>query len=174
MIEKDTRSPRIQHLKIMHLFETDYSLLLKIMWGSQLVRRSVNLNLLNDGQHDSVQGTTVMDPVMLNQLTMDSCHLLVKINYAPLDNDATACFLDRIIVAFGLLAAWHYGVPMDVVCTHETKSLELMKYMIMKLNMEFQKTLTAGRLWNLSSVQDNTAEHQLRFGYLWWYYCLRL
>ena len=127
MIEKDTGNPRINRLRIIHLFEADYNLFLKIMWGSRLVKRAVKLNLLNNGQHGSVPGRTTMDPVMLNQLTTDMCRLL-KVNYARFDNDASACF-DRIIVALGMLAARRCGMPEDAIRTH-AKSLELMQYMV--------------------------------------------
>ncbi|KAI2497437.1 hypothetical protein MHU86_17041 [Fragilaria crotonensis] len=127
MIEKDKGSPKINRLRIIHLFEADYNLFLKIMWGSRLVRRSVQLSLLNDRQHGSVPGRTTMDPVMLNQLTTDLCRLL-KVNYVRFDNDASACF-DRIIVALGMLAARRCGMPNEAVRTH-AKSLELMQYMV--------------------------------------------
>lgn len=71
MIEKDPSRPKTIRLRIIHLFEADFNLFLKIMWGSRLVRRSAKLNLLNDGQHGSVPGRTTMDPIMLNQLTID-------------------------------------------------------------------------------------------------------
>ncbi|KAI2506763.1 hypothetical protein MHU86_7658 [Fragilaria crotonensis] len=67
------------------------------MWGSRLVQRALQMNLLNSGQHGSVPGRTTMDPIMLNHLTTDLCRVL-KINYLRFDNDASACF-DRIIVA---------------------------------------------------------------------------
>ena len=127
MIEKDPGRPRINRLRIIHLFEADYNLFLKIMWGSRLVRRSVDLNLLNDGQHGSVPGRTTMDPVMLNQLTTDLCRVL-KVNYARFDNDASACF-DRIIVALGMMAARRCGMPVAAIRTH-AKALELMQYMV--------------------------------------------
>lgn len=49
MIEKDPGRPKVNRLRIIHLFEADYNLLLKIMWGSRLVRRAVSLDLLNSG-----------------------------------------------------------------------------------------------------------------------------
>ena len=127
MIEKDPGRPRINRLRIIHLFEADCNLFLKIMWGSRLVHRSVQLNLLNEGQHGSVPGRTTMDPVMLNQLTTDLCRVL-KVNYARFDNDASACF-DRIIVALGMMAAQRCGMPVEAVRTH-AKALELMQYMV--------------------------------------------
>jgi hypothetical protein len=127
MIEKDKGQPRLNRLRIIHLFEADYNLFLKLMWGSRLVRRALQMNLLNDGQHGSVPGRTTMDPIMLNQLTTDMCRVL-RLNYVRFDNDASACF-DRIIVALGMLAARRCGMPIHAVQTH-AQSLELMKYTV--------------------------------------------
>ena len=127
MIEKDKGQPKVNRLRIIHLFEADYNLFLKMMWGSRLVRRALQMDLLNDGQHGSVPGRTTMDPIMLNQLTTDMCRVL-KVNYARFDNDASACF-DRIIVALGMLAARRCGMPTNAVQTHAT-SLELMRYTV--------------------------------------------
>ena len=127
MIEKDVGRPKINRLRIIHLFEADYNLFLKIMWGSCLVRRATSLDLLHDGQHGSVPGRQTMDPIMLNQLTSDLCRIM-KTNYARFDNDALACF-DRIIVALGMLAARRCGMPVEAVRTH-AKALELMKYTV--------------------------------------------
>ena len=127
MIEKDKGDPKINRLRIIHLFEADYNLFLKLTWGSRLVRRAVQMNLLNSGQHGSTPGKTTMEPVMLTQLTADMCRLL-KSNYARFDNDASACF-DRIIVALGMLAARRCGMPVNAVRSH-AQSLELMRYMV--------------------------------------------
>ena len=127
MIEKDKGRPRLNRLRIIHLFEADYNLFLKIMWGSRLVRKAVALDLLNDGQHGSVPGRTPMDPIMLNQITTDLCRLL-RITYIRFDNDASACF-DRIIVALAMLAARRCGMPLNAIRSH-AKALELMQYTV--------------------------------------------
>ena len=131
MIEKDKGQPRINRLRIIHLFEADYNLFLKLTWGSRLVRRALHMDLLNDGQHGSVPGRTTMDPIMLNQLTTDFCRLL-RVNYARFDNDASACF-DRIIVALAMLAARRCGMPEHAVMTHAA-ALELMQYTVKTVN----------------------------------------
>ncbi len=129
MIEKDPGRPRIHRLRIIHLFEADYNLFLKIMWGPRLVRHAVKMDLLNSGQHGSVPGRTTMTPIMLNQLTTDLSRML-RTNYARFDNDASACY-DRIIVALGMMAARRCGMPINAVRSH-AKSLELMKYYTVK------------------------------------------
>ncbi len=128
MIEKDKGDPKLNRLRFIHLFEADNNLFLKLTWGSRLVRRAVQMDLLNVGQHGSTPGKTTMDLIMLTtQLTADMCRLL-KINYARFDNDASACF-DRTIVALGMLAARRCGMPISAIRLH-AKSLELMKYMV--------------------------------------------
>ena len=127
MIEKDQGTPRITRLRIIHLFEADFNFFLKLIWGSRLVKRTVHLDLLNDGQHGSVPRRTATDPIMLTQLTTDLCRIL-KHNHARFDNDASACY-DRIIVTLGMLAARRCGMPENAIRTH-ADSLQLMKYTV--------------------------------------------
>jgi hypothetical protein len=127
MIEKDHGKPRLNRLRIIHLFEADFNFFLKLAWGSRLVKRTVELDLLNDGQHGSVPRRTALDPIMLTQLTTDLCQLL-KHNMARFDNDASACY-DRIIVALGMLAARRCGMPDNAIKT-PADALRLMKYIV--------------------------------------------
>jgi hypothetical protein len=96
MLEKDKGDPKINCLRIIHLFEADYNLMLKITWGSPLVKRAVQMDLLNSGQHGLVPGRTTMDSIMLLKLSTDLARLLCH-DFIPFDNNALACF-DRIIV----------------------------------------------------------------------------
>lgn len=127
LIEKDPGRPCINRLRIIHLFEADFNFLLKILWGSRLVKRAVEHDLLHDGQFGSVPGKTTMDPIMLTQLTTDLSRIL-KVNMARFDNDASACY-DRIIVAFGMLAARRCGMPENAIRTHSS-ALQLMQYAV--------------------------------------------
>jgi hypothetical protein len=127
LLEKDVGKPCIHRLRIIHLFEADFNLFLKIVWASRLVQRAVALDLLSDGQHGSVPRRTTMDPIMLTQLTTDLCHLL-KINLARFDNDATACY-DRIIVCLGMMAARRCGMPSNAIRTH-ADTLKFIKYTV--------------------------------------------
>jgi hypothetical protein len=68
MIEKDVGTPRITQLRIIHLFDADFNFFLKLIWGSQLVKRTVHLDLLNNGQHGSIPRRTATDP---NTITPD-------------------------------------------------------------------------------------------------------
>ena len=127
MIEKDPGSPRLTRLRIIHLFEADFNLFLKLQWGSRLVKRAAKHDLIHTGQHGSVPRRKTMDPIMLTQLTSDLCRLM-KHNLARFDNDASACY-DRIIVALGMLAARRFGMPDNAIKTH-ADSLKFMRYAV--------------------------------------------
>ena len=127
LLEKDTGRPTINRLRIIHLFEADFNFLLKLLWGSRLVQRAVEFDLLNSGQFGSVPRKTTMDPIMLSQLTTDLSRIL-KMNMARFDNDASACY-DRIIVSFGMLAARRCGMPESAISTHSS-ALQFMRYAV--------------------------------------------
>ena len=127
LIEKDPGQPRLHRLRIIHLFEADLNLFLKLQWGKRLVHRALDLQLLHDGQHGSVPRRNTLHPIMLMQLTTDLCRIL-KHDFLRIDNDATACY-DRIIVALGMLAARKCGMPANAIRTH-AEALEFMRYKV--------------------------------------------
>lgn len=123
MLEKDPGRPQINRLRIIHLFEADFNLFLKIMWGSRLVRRAQDYAMINSGQYGSVPGRTASELVMLNQISNDICRTN-KINLIRFDNDASACY-DRILVHLGMVAARRCGMPGNAVNTHATTLLNM-------------------------------------------------
>ena len=127
LIEKDPGKPRINRLRIIHLFEADLNFFLKLQWGHRLVRRAIDLNLLHDGQHGSIPRRMALDPIMLTQLTTDLVRVL-KHDFARFDNDASSCY-DRIIVALGMLAARKCGMPKNAIKTH-ADALAFMRYTV--------------------------------------------
>lgn len=127
LIEKDPGTPKLTRLRIIHLFEADLNLYLKLQWGHRLVRHALKKRLIHPGQHGSVPGRTTMDPIMLNQLTTDLCRIS-KHNYAHFDNDASACY-DRIIVPLAMLAARRCGMQKEAITLHAT-TLQNMRYKV--------------------------------------------
>ncbi|KAI2493764.1 hypothetical protein MHU86_20769 [Fragilaria crotonensis] len=117
--------PRINRLRVVHLFEADFNFYLRLRWGHHLVRRALLLDLLHDGQHGSIPGCVALDLVVLTQLSSHLCPVLMH-DYARFDNDASSCY-DRIIVGLGILAARKCGMPHHAIRMH-ADSLEFMKY----------------------------------------------
>ena len=130
LIEKDPGKPKINRLRIIHLFEADFNFFLKLQWGHRLVRRALDLDLLHTGQHGSIPRRMAIHPVMLTQLTTDLCRVL-KHDFARFDNDASACY-DRIIVALAMLAARKCGMPRHAVRVH-ADALFFMRYTVKTL-----------------------------------------
>jgi hypothetical protein len=107
----------------IHLFEADFNLILKLLWGSRLVRRAQKDGMINTGQYGSVPGHTAGELVMLNQLSNDICRTN-KINLIRFENDASACY-DRILVHLGMLAARRCGMPTNAINLHANTLLNM-------------------------------------------------
>jgi hypothetical protein len=59
MIEKVPGCPKINKLRVIHLYEADYNLLLKIMWSRRLVWNAHDKDRLNKGQAGSHPGRNI-------------------------------------------------------------------------------------------------------------------
>jgi hypothetical protein len=127
LIEKYPGAPKLNRLRIIHLFKADYNFILKLLWGSRLVKNGEELCQLNNNQHGSRRGRKSLDPVHLQLISMDLCRIL-KLNIASFDNDASACY-DRIIVALGMLVVRRLGMLDNAIRCH-SQALELMKYTV--------------------------------------------
>jgi hypothetical protein len=64
MIKKQPGCPRINKLRVIHLYKADYNLLLKIIWAQRLVWHAHDLNKLNKGQPGSRPGRNLIDVVI--------------------------------------------------------------------------------------------------------------
>ena len=127
MIEKDIGVPKIHRIRVIHLYEADYNLFLKLQWGSRLVKHGEKHKGLNDQNFGSRKDRTAMEPVLLKHLSYDLSHQS-RTNLATFDNDASACY-DRIIVALAMLAARRLRMPRNAVQTH-AEALRMMRYYV--------------------------------------------
>jgi hypothetical protein len=48
LIEKDEGMPLLTRLRVIHLFEADYNLFLKIIYGRRMVKNGERNNAMND------------------------------------------------------------------------------------------------------------------------------
>jgi hypothetical protein len=53
LLETDEGKPYLTRLRVIHLFEADYNLFLKLIYGRRLVRNAERANALNNQQHGS-------------------------------------------------------------------------------------------------------------------------
>jgi Reverse transcriptase (RNA-dependent DNA polymerase) len=127
MIEKIVGNPRIDKLRVIHLFEADYNLLLKIMWARKMVWSAHKHNVLNEGQAGSRPGKRAID-VVINKEMLYQYARLTRQPLATIDNDTKSCY-DRIICSVAMLISQHYGDPINY-CKMQAETLMTTRFHI--------------------------------------------
>ena len=130
LIEKDEGLPYLTRLRVIHLFEADYNLFLKLIYGRRLVKNAEKSNFLNDQQHGSRPRRMTTDALLLARLEKDIIRQ-IKANSAHMDNDATGCY-DRIVVSLGMLACRRASMP-KLATECQANALKNMRYAIKQL-----------------------------------------
>ena len=124
MLEKDPGRPRIHRLRVIHLYEWDFNLLLCVKWR-QLLHHVCDRNLVNSACYGTMPGRSSMDPVFVRELEYE----IARMTRRPLihfDNDATSCY-DRIPCFLANLASRKYGLDKNV-CIVQARTLAGAKY----------------------------------------------
>jgi hypothetical protein len=111
MIQKDQNSTKITRLRVIHQYEADYNLLLKIIWARKGVRNAHNSNRLNNGQAGSRPNMKAID-VVINKEMKYLYARLTRTALGTIDNDAKSCF-DRIICNLAMMTSMYYGIPVN-------------------------------------------------------------
>jgi hypothetical protein len=115
MIFKEPGIYKIHKLRVIHIYEADFNLLLTVKWR-QLLQHADQQNLLNPGLFGGRPGCEAQSLPFLEELKYDVSYTTQRtlINF---DNDATSCY-DRIIVALASLVNRKYGLHRSVVLVH--------------------------------------------------------
>ena len=93
MLEKDKGLPKIHQLRVIHLYEADYNLILGVKWR-QVLHHAITHQLLNEGCYGSQPGKEATDALLIRELEYEMNRLTRKASL-HFDNDATSCY-DRI------------------------------------------------------------------------------
>jgi hypothetical protein len=109
MIEKQKGCPRLDKLRVIHLFEADYNLLLKIIWARKAVWQLHDNNRINSGQAGSRPGSRAID-VVINKEMKYLYARLTRTALGTIDNDAKSCYY-RILCNLAMAISEYYGVP---------------------------------------------------------------
>jgi hypothetical protein len=121
MIEKTPGVSRLDKLRVIHIFEADYNLLLKIMWSRKAIWKIHNNNLLNDGQAGSRPGCRAIDVAIQKEMKYNYSKL-TRTPLVTVDNDAKSCF-DRILCNVAMLVSQFYGISRKM-CRVQATTLE--------------------------------------------------
>ena len=90
MLEKDKGLPKIHRLRVIHLYEADYNLILGVKWR-QVLHHAVAQDLINKGCYGSQPGKEATDALLIRELEYEMNRLTRKASL-HFDNDVTSCY----------------------------------------------------------------------------------
>eukprot|EP00957_Ditylum_brightwellii_P159116 12109756-Ditylum_brightwellii.AAC.1 len=115
---------KIHLVRILHLFEADYSLFLGLNW-QDLVATAEQRGLLNQGLYGGQKGYNAKMLLLMEELKYDiSCSS--KKSLINFDNNTVSCY-NQILPNVSSLVAQNFGLHKNVTFTHAT-TLEKAKY----------------------------------------------
>jgi hypothetical protein len=68
MIKKIPGCPKINKLRVIHLYKADYNVILKILWARRLVWHANDQDRLNEGQAGYRPGRNAIDVVIKKEM----------------------------------------------------------------------------------------------------------
>ena len=125
MIEKDPGKPYLHRLRVIHLYEADYNLLLKILWSRKLTWKAHIDGSLHESQAGSRPGRRAIDLVVFKEQKYLYSRL-TRTTVLTMDNDAKACY-DRIICNLAMLISQYFGMP-ENACNMQAKTIKDMEF----------------------------------------------
>ncbi|KAG7358422.1 reverse transcriptase RNA-dependent DNA polymerase [Nitzschia inconspicua] len=126
MIQKEPGNTKVHRLRVIHLYEADFNLLLGVKWR-QLTHHCINTNLLNPWQFGGLPGRDATTPVFLEELQWEISRAS-RWSLLRMDFDATSCY-DRIIPNIANLAGRSFGQHRALCFLHD-KFLEDAQYIL--------------------------------------------
>ncbi|KAG7367961.1 hypothetical protein IV203_030704 [Nitzschia inconspicua] len=126
MIQKEPRNTKVHRLRVIHLYEADFNLLLGVEW-QQLTHHCINNNLLNPWQFGGLPGRDATTPVFLEELRWEISRASRR-SLLRMDFNATSCY-DRIIPNIANLAGRSFGQH-RALCFLHAKFLEDAQYIL--------------------------------------------
>ena len=126
MILKQPGNHKIHRLRVIHLYEHDYNLLLAIKWRS-LIQHCVHTRKFNPGQYGGLPCHNTITPTIIEELQYEISRAS-KRPLVHLDYDATACN-DRIILPMASLISQAHGQHHSIVLINAT-TLKSARYLL--------------------------------------------
>ena len=108
MINKKVDSFSPNQLRVIHLFEADYNLVIGLIFGRYMIHRICDHGMFHPSQWGR-PNRECEDVLMIKELTYQVA-AMSRTDLATFDNDASACY-DRIVTRFALLCCRAHGVP---------------------------------------------------------------
>ena len=132
MILKEPGNLKIHRLRVIHLYEQDYNLVLATKWR-KMISNCSNQQVLNPSQFGGVPGKDAVIPTFIEEMQYE----ISRASKRPLvhmDYDATACY-DRIVMNFGSLASRAFGQHRSITFINARNLAEAKYYLKTKLGV---------------------------------------
>jgi hypothetical protein len=124
MIYKKQGDDRIDKMRVIHIFEADYNMLLGIIWR-RVQDNAEHHSVLGNQQWGSRAGRTCED-VLAIKMWSHELSKLTRTTLGTFENDAKSCY-DRIVMDFSMLRSRQLGLPASFV-TMYTDALHHSKF----------------------------------------------
>ena len=124
MILKEPGNTKVHRLRVIHLYEADFNLLLGVKWR-KLVHHAIDKHLFNEWQFGGLPGRDALTPAFLEELQWEITRASRR-SFLRMDFDATSCY-DRIIPSLASLAARSFGQH-RTLCFIHARTLAEAKY----------------------------------------------
>jgi hypothetical protein len=125
VIEKIPGFPLISKLRVIHIFEADWNIILKYFTGREILRKAVMEHTASEEQAGGRPGRRSIDEAVQTVLTYETCilqHQTGGITY----NDAKSCY-DRIPENLSNITAMKEGLPKNLALLH-ANTMQQIKY----------------------------------------------
>lgn len=126
-MEKIPGKPLIDKLRVIHIYEADYNIILKYFISKKTLRNAIKHNAIAPEQAGGHPGRTAIDEAIKTVTTYEICNLQ-RLSGGIMYNDTKACF-DRIVENISNITCLNAGAPIDVLHLHHN-TLDSMKYII--------------------------------------------
>jgi hypothetical protein len=90
-LKKTKGNPKINKPRVIHLYEADYNLILKIIWAHKSVWNADEHNKLHEGQAGSRPNQRAIDVVLRKEMRYMYARMTCT-SLGTIDNDAKSCF----------------------------------------------------------------------------------
>lgn len=142
MIEKLPGNPLINKLRVIHLLESDFNMMIGILWGRRVISKGEKINAFDEGQGGSRPDRRTQELLIQKHLSY-GIHRLSQTNGASFDNDAQSCF-DRIVMNVASACSQQLGMPKSA-CNLFLNTLNNMKYFVKTANGVSTKYYTSSK-----------------------------
>ena len=112
MLEKIPGDPKINKLRVIHIFDALWNMGLGLVWSKRLQPHCEKHGLLHQGQWGSRKGRRANDCVALKQFTYEIARM-TRTDLIMFENDAKSCY-DRIVMSYAFLRCQQLGLPQSV------------------------------------------------------------